>query len=210
VSKWNYQGHVIGPPECGKTYLARSLVDQHLRSGSDAWAFVHDPVGDQYAASCAWYRDVAAYRAAAADAIQQRRPLPRGAAIGGESPEAVIALVAEVAKRSRARLRILVVIDESSLMVESGSSWISRELSALMAMRRHVGVGPLFLQQRVGMLDPRFYLLATDVYIFQLGNPKGLTVLEENLNLRPGTLTRVVPSLPEHKHVHARNGKGLV
>lgn len=180
-------------------------MHEHLEAGG--WAFVHDPVR-QYRHLCACYPDARAWKEAAAQAVRDRRPFPRGASIGGEVAD-LVELVIELGERHGPRLRKKLVVDETSLVVKSGSGWIGKRDNVLVSMRRHLGIEPIWLQQRIAQLGRQFYEMCTDVYLYALGNPDGLEALEKYLNLPPATLD-IVPTLEPFHFVHAVNGQGLV
>jgi hypothetical protein len=210
---WNFLGHVIGPPECGKTYLSLGLVQRHLDSADNAFAFVHDPNLEFHKKlGLPYFDDAAAWRKTARRAAQTETEMPRGVSLAGDVAQ-VMALVRELGKRhnsvDRLGMKILLVIDEGVMVRTSGRSWISPDDAELIMRRRHFGVGTLWLAQDIG-LDDTFYKIATDAYLFRLGNPKGLSRLELAFNMPPGSLTKTVPRIPEHGHLHIRNGKGFV
>lgn len=182
----------------------------HLDHDTRSWAFVHDP--NREYRFLPYFNDAAAWRSAANAAAARGKPMPRGAAIGGDV-EDLIDLVIELGERhnrvGHLAMRILLVIDEGVLVVNSGRSWISSQHAKLIAMRRHLGIGILWLQQDI-QLDARFYKLGTDVMIWKLGNPTGLGRLELCFNLEPNSLQDNVPRIEQFGHIHAVNGKGFV
>ncbi len=162
----NFQGLIIGPPRAGKTSLASKLVSSHLAKG--VRVFAHDP-NHQYR-QCVRYDSAAAWRAKAVAAASSSSKLPLGASLGGPARE-MTALVLELGRKyntaDRARVPMLAVYDEGSLLGSSGSTWIDSEDQALISTRRHLGVGLLYLVQRPTTLHTSFVELATDVWVFR-------------------------------------------
>lgn len=211
--KWNFCGFIVGPPEYGKTTIARQLVRRHLRDTSGV-VLVHDPVAQYRKDGCAYYEHANAWRNAAAKAAREKRPMSRGASLGGTT-EAIVSLAMDLGRRSsnrqdNVRLPVLVVLDEGSTNDGSGSTWIGKEDMQALAMRRHLGVGFVFNLQRPTMLTSAFFELGTDFYLFAQTS-KHAAVLNERLYLEPNTLERAgVCGLPMHRYLHVRQRVGTV
>lgn len=211
--KWNFCAFIVGPPEYGKTTVARALVRRHLREPSGV-VFVHDPVAQFGKDGCHWYANASAWRAAAAKAVKDKAPMPRGAALGG-STEDIITLARELGERcgnrqDSVRVPILVVLDEGSTNDASGSTWAGREDVQSLAMRRHRGNGFVFNLQDPMMLTAQLWRLATDFYLFAC-TTKHARVLDERLYLEPGTLERAgICKLDKHRYLHCRQRAGVV
>jgi hypothetical protein len=206
---------VVGPSEYGKTSIARSLVRRHLAETPNGLAFVSDPVGQFGRDGCYWYPSTDAWRARARDALKpDGAPMPRGASFACGTDE-IVALAKEVGERVGntqwdVRQRILVVFDEGSTSESSGATWMGKQDEQSLAMRRHRGNGFVFNIQEPTMLHPRFFLFATDFYIF-VQTARHAAVLDERLALEKGTMQRAgVCTLPPHRYVHARKVVGVV
>jgi hypothetical protein len=211
--KWNFCAFIVGPPEYGKTTIARAIVRRHLAE-TNGIALVHDPVEQFRKDGCAAFKDAAQWRAAAAVAAKEKKPMARGASLGGSS-EAIVALAMQLGKRAgnhqeNVKLPILVVIDEGSTNDSSGSTWISKEDLEALATRRHRGVGFVFNLQTPTMLTEKFWLLSTDVYAFAC-TTEHARVLDSRMMLEKGTLERAgLCSLPEHRYLHIKRRDGVV
>lgn len=212
--RWNFCAIIAGPPEYGKTSIARALVRRHLQT-TNGIVLVHDPVQQFGPDGCAYYENAAAWRAAArAAAGKGGKPMPRGASLGGES-SAIVELALSLGKRAgnrqeNVRLPILVVLDEGSTSDSSGSTWIGKEDLQALAMRRHLGVGFVFNIQDPMMLTARFWQLSTDFYLFAQTSKHART-LDERLLLEPGTLEAArVCALDKHEYLHVRPRVGVV
>lgn len=211
--RWNFCGLIIGPPEYGKTTVARHLVRRHLAT-TNGIAFVHDPVQQFGRDGCYFYEDVAAWRRAAFEATKTKRPMSRGISLGG-STEEIVELAGSLGVRAgntqeHVRVPILVVMDEGSTNENSGATWMGREDMQALSMRRHRGVGFAFNIQEPTMLTEKFYLFATDFYLFAQTTDHA-RMLDKRLLLEKGTLERAgVCSLPMRKYLHARKVVGVV
>lgn len=210
---WNFCGIVVGLPGYGKTTLQISLVRRHLAE-TKGIVLAHDPVTQFTKHGCAYYKDVAAYRSAAAEAASKKQPFARGASIGGDDSDAVVELALELGEKlntaDRVAVPILVPFDEGSLREGSGSTHISKLDNRLLAVRRHRGVGPVFNLQEPAQLMSRFYRMATDVYLFKQTEDRAYE-LDKLLFLDKGTLARAgVTHLVEHHYIHVRPGRGIV
>lgn len=205
----NYLGIVVGPPQFGKSTLALSIVRDWLEGGG--WVLAHDPLG-QYRACCRVYEDADGWRAAAREASTKREAMARGASLGGDA-SAVVALAVELGKRwntaDNVRMRMLVVFDEGSLLDNSGGTWIGKDDNRLIATRRHLGIGLLYLVQRKAQLMQAFWDLSTDVYAFAQ-QAEDAAELERVGHLPRGTLGAVLPAMPKHQFIHLRPGEGVV
>jgi hypothetical protein len=206
---------IVGPPEYGKTSIARDLVRRHLREMPTGLALVHDPVAQFGKDGCYAYANADAWRAAAREAAKPEAPgMPRGASLGGTTDE-VVALARELGERAgntqdNVRQPILVVLDEGSTSESSGSTWIGKQDQQSLALRRHRGNGFVFNVQTPTMLHARFWEMATDFYIM-VQTSKHAAVLDERLALEKGTLQRAgVCTLKPHKYLHARRVVGVV
>jgi hypothetical protein len=212
--KWNFCAFIVGPPEYGKTTIARQLVRRHLRELPSGVVFVHDLVGQYGKDGCHWYADASAWRAAAAKAAKEKRPMPRGAALGG-STEAIVQLARELGEKcgnrqEDVRVPILVVLDEGSTNDASGSTWAGKEDVQSLAMRRHRGNGFVFNLQDPMMLTAQLWRLATDFYLFKC-TTKHARILDDRLYLETGSLERAgLCTLPKHRYLHVRQGAGVV
>ena len=202
----NYLALICGPPQHGKTTIAKKIVDEKLRAGW--WVFAHD-VAWQYR-SCRHWTTAAAWTKAARAAADAKKPFPRGASFGCGASE-MTELAISVGRRNRAgavRVPILVVYDESSLLEKSSGSYISPSDNALISTRRHKGIGLVYLLQWPTQLHPAFLALATDVFLFRQ-SPQHLNMLEERLHLQRGDLASL-GSAPKFKFAHVQPGVGLV
>lgn len=208
MREFNFASVIVGPPQMGKTTIARTLVRDHLAAGG--WAFVHDP-NRQFRDMCAVYDDAAAWRAAAA-AAGKETPFPRGASLGGKATD-VTQLAVDIGRAHNTadniRVPIMLVYDESSLMGSSGGSYVGELDNALLSNRRHWGVGPVYNVQRPTALTEGFYNLATDVFILAQSSDRRTRVLEEYLGLPDGALDALVGAEP-FTFRHWKAGKGLV
>ena len=208
MSRWeDFCGIVCGPPKRGKTSLAAEVVSEALADG--VLVLAHDPKR-QFRGLCAEYENADAWREAARKAAAAKAPMPLGASIGGSAAD-VTALAMELGKRfndvRRARVRILLVFDEGSLLGTSGSSWIGATDNELLGTRRHLGIAMLFLVQRPSMLTTAFWEMATDAYLFLIAE-KRLDGLTETIHLPQGALA-AVSRLPPFKYVHISIGDGI-
>jgi hypothetical protein len=212
--RWNFCGFIVGPPEYGKTTVARSLVRRHLAELPTGVVFVHDPVGQFGRDGCHWYANAAAWRVAAAKAAKEKKPMPRGAALGG-STEEIMVLARELGERcgnrqENVRVPILVVLDEGSTNDSSGSTWAGKEDVQSLAMRRHRGIGFVFNLQDPMMLTAQLWRLGTDFYLFACTSKHART-LDDRLYLEPGTLERAgICKLDKHRYLHVRQRVGVV
>lgn len=212
MSGFNFSAVVLGPPGAGKTTLVSSLVRRHL-DDENGIVFVHDPVFQFSKHGCHAYKDAAAWRTAAAAAAEQQTPMPRGASVGGDA-ESVTRLAMELGERiNRAddvRVKILLAYDEGSLIETSGSTFMSSLDNTLEATRRHRGIGMVRNLQQPTQLMSRFWLMATDAYIFRC-TTKQAKQLDDLLLLEPGDLARAGASrLPKYEYIHVRPGEGIV
>ena len=197
---------IAGPPRNGKTTFADGLAAKALAEGW--WVFAHDP-NHQYK-RCVRYENVAAWRASALAAATARTPMPRGASIGGPASE-LVALVVELGRRHNtdveAKMPMLVIFDEGSMLDATGATWLGRADGELVATRRHLGIAPVFLIQRASGLHPSLTELATDVVLFRHPSSK-LARLEETLSLEPGELAALATA-PPFRFVHVKPGRGI-
>lgn len=203
----DYMGIACGPPKMGKSSLAAEVVRSMLESGVVVLA--HDPK-KQYRGLCAEYENADAWREAARKAAASKTPMPLGASIGGKAAD-VTALAMELGKRfndvRRVRVKMCLVFDEGSVLGSSGSSWIGAEDNELLATRRHLGIGLLFLIQRPSMLTTAFWEMATDAYLFRVAG-KRLDGLTETIHLPEGALAPVA-NLPPFRYVRVSIGDGI-
>ena len=227
----NLQAHIIGPAGSGKTMIAKRYVQEQLARG--VWVFVHDP-GCQFVTSgCIAYPSFAAWQEAARASQKGGRPLPRGASIQARTPSEIVEGCRELGERhNRSRVGrggpppfpMLLVIDESTLLDTSGSTWVGKSDAEVMANRRHFGIGIVMLQQHPGQLPAPVYRQATDLILFNSSDTKSLEKIEE-VCLPPklrGALVERVPELfwPDRDnpaeakrpadYVHLRPGRGFV
>lgn len=213
-SNWNYTAIIVGPPGCGKTTLAATIVRRHLAT-TGGIVFAHDPVFQFSKHGCHSYSDVDAWRRAADDAARKGAApsFPRGAAIGGEA-EAITRLALELGAKVNSaddvRLPILVVYDEGSLLGSSGTTFVGAIDNELLATRRHRGVAPVFNLQQPSQLTERFWTMSTDAYVFRQTSDRA-RMLDQLLLLEKGDLGRAgATRLPAHHYIHVRVGEGIV
>jgi hypothetical protein len=211
--RWNFCGFIVGPPEYGKTSVARDIVRRHLRETSGI-AFIHDPVAQYRKDGAAYFENAAAWRAAAAAAAKAGKTMPRAASLGGSTAD-IVALAMSLGRRAgntqeNVRLPILVVLDEGSTSDSSGSTWIGKDDLQALAMRRHLGIGFVFNLQDPMMLTAQFFRLGTDFYLLACTSKHART-LDDRLYLELGTLERAgVCALPMHHYLHVRQRVGVV
>lgn len=203
----NYQAIVVGLPFYGKSSILAAQIKRSLDDG--AWVFVHDP-NRQFRGLCRPYADAATWVRAARAAAATKRPIARGASVGGSWSD-LRALVDDLGRRfnrdTRATMPMLLAADESSLMDTSGPTFASREDTALMGSRRHRQVGLFFGVQSKTMVTDRFWSLATDVYL-QAQPEDRIRELERACHLDVGALA-VLRNLPPHRYVHVQPGRGF-
>jgi len=202
---------IVGPPQYGKTTIARDVALAFLREHPKGLVMAHDP-NRQFRDFCRTYETAADWRAKLARAASKSEPFARGASIGGSAAE--LAQVAiELGRRwntaDRVRVPLLLVYDESSLLETSGSSHIGQADTQLLSNRRHWGIGPIYNVQRPTALTEAFYSMATDVYILAQPSERRTGVLEEYLGLKGGALSSLVGA-PKFRFAHWRAGEGLV
>lgn len=224
----NVQWNIVGPAGSGKTTIAKKLCVEHLRQYPSGLVFVHDP-GHQFTKhGCAPRTSTEQVRDELRIAAKGGKPAPRGFSIATDDDTPIIALAMEIGEaKNRAAVAggrpppvpMMVVVDESALMSESGATHMGKRHNQLLARRRHLGIAAIFVLQRVSQLPQQFYDMATDVVLFRQGNPKKLELLEEWTNVPPGTLVATVPNLylPDRmvaseakkpaEYVHIRGGK---
>jgi hypothetical protein len=198
---------LVGPPQCGKTRLLKYLcAARWLRT---EWVFVHDrnseftrgPLG----ASFRRYRSAAEWKAAAADAARTKTPLPRGASMDCGATE-VSELAIELGER-----HMRLVFDEGSMLEASGSSWAGKRDVELIARRRHLGVAPVFAVQEPLMVPMQFYVMCTDVYLWQGLTPRNLDHVAARCSFELRRRELDVLSGPRgHGVIHCRPGEGPV
>lgn len=207
----DFQAVACGPPRAGKSTLARALVARWLSERPSGLVLAHDPMRQFRAVGSVAAPDAAHARRELAAAAKARRPAPRAWSCAGSAP-AVLALALELGRRHNTagapRLPLFVVVDESSLLSSSGSSWIAQADQEALATRRHLGLGLLFLTQRRTMLTGAFYSGCTDLYLFAQ-QARDAAAWEEVGHLPRGTLAGL-PDLPRYSYVHVRPGDGVV
>jgi len=197
---FNFAALVIGPPQCGKTTFVRGLVVDHLRRYPTGLAFVHDP-NLQFRDICPAYEDVHAWRRAFDAATVSRTPISRGACVGGQWSDVRAMAVAIGRARNTAgnvRVPILLACDESSMIGDSGRSYVAQEELQLLSTRRHLGVGPVYNAQQATSLVDAFYALATDVIAFAQRSERETLKLEERCGLPEGALASLVGAARYH------------
>jgi hypothetical protein len=208
---FNEQLLVLGPPQCGKTTFVRSYVHQHLTTHANGRAFVHDP-NLQFKGVCAIYEDVAAYRRAAAAAVAGGKPMHRGAGIGGEWHE-VRDLAISIGRRAntadRVRVPIVLAADESSMMLDAGSTHTSQNERRLFSTRRHLGIAPVYNAQTAAALVDVYFAFATRVIMFRQPSTRETAKLEQRLSMPDGALTSLT-TLENFRYAEWRPGQGLV
>lgn len=209
--KFNKATVIVGPPQYGKTTIARTEAVEHLAAHRMGLVLAHDP-NRQFRDFCAVYETADEWLSKMTAAASKRVPFPRGASVGGSAAE--LARVAiELGRRwndsDNVRVPMLLVYDESSLLEGSGSSHIGQQETQLLSNRRHWGIGPLYNVQRPTALTEAFYSMATDVYVLAQPSERRTGVLEEYLGLRPGSLAHLVGAA-KFKFAHWRAGEGLV
>jgi len=202
---------IVGPPQYGKTTIARAEAVAHLRAHPTGLVLAHDP-NRQFRDFCAVFEDAAEWRRKAGEAASKRRPFPRGASIGGSAAELTRVAVEIGRARNQAgavRVPIFLVYDESSLMETSGSSFMGKEETQLLSNRRHWGIAPLYNVQRPTALTEAFYSMATDVYVLAQPSETRTEKLEEYLGLARGSMRSLVGA-QKFRYLHWRAGEGLV
>lgn len=208
---FNHAVVVVGPPQYGKTTIARAEAVAHLRAHAAGLVLAHDP-NRQFRDFCRVYESAADWRAALDRAQRKREPFARGASIGGSAAELTRTAIELGRARNAAgavRVPILLVYDESSLMETSGGSWMGKDETQLLSNRRHWGIAPLYNVQRPTALTEAFYSMATDVYVFAQPSERRTEVIEEYLGLPRGALRSLVGA-PRYQFAHWRAGEGLV
>jgi GTPase SAR1 family protein len=208
----NYQAIICGPPGCGKTTLAKSLVRRHLDE-TRGIVLAFDPMHQLTRDGCEYYADAAAWRARQSEAGATGKPASRGASIGGDAAD-VTALAMELGKRMNTatdvRLPILVPYDEGSLLGSSGTTYVGDLDNKLQATRRHLGVSPVYNLQQPSQLTERFWTMSTDAFLFRQTSDRARQ-LEQYLLLERNELVRAgITRLPAHYFIHVRVGQGIV
>jgi energy-coupling factor transporter ATP-binding protein EcfA2 len=208
----NFQAIICGPPGCGKTTLAKTLVARHLTE-TRGIVLAFDPMNQFTSAGCEYYADANAWRAKNAAAGAEGREVPRGASIGGNA-EDVTRLAMELGKRNNrandVRLPILIPYDEGSLLGSSGTTYVGELDNQLQATRRHIGVSPIYNLQQPSQLTERFWTMSTDVFLFRQTTDRARQ-LEQYVLLERGELARAgITRLPAHHYIHVRVGYGIV
>lgn len=206
TADFNFAACIIGPPQFGKTTLARSLMGRHLADFKDGIVIAHDPL-QQFGARS--YKTPADVRAAFIAA----EPMPRLISVTSDAPGCT-SLAYEIGERwntaKRTTRPILLCYDEGSLIGSSGATWMGQADKEALAVRRHRGVGLVYNLQRYNQFTQSFYDSATDLYLFcQL--PTRLAAIEEALGLHAGTLKAAgADTLPQHHYLHLRHHVGVV
>jgi hypothetical protein len=207
---------LVGPPQCGKTRLLRHLVA--TRWLAREWVFVHDRNGEftrgPLASSFRRYRTADEWRAAAAAAARTKTPLPRGASMDCGASE-VTKLVVELGDRHNnvesVRFPMRLVFDEGSMLEASGATWAGKSDVELIARRRHLGIAPVFAVQEPMMLPPQFYVMCTDVYLWEGLTPRGLDHVAARCAFeRRRRELDVLAGERGHGVVHCKPGEGPV
>ncbi len=211
TSEFNKAVVIVGPPQYGKTTIARTEAIEHLAKHPKGLVLAHDP-NRQFRDFCAVYETAAEWRAAMTRAASKGTPFARGASIGGSSAE-LTKVAIELGRRwntaDRVRVPIFLVYDESSLLEGSGSSHIGQQETQLLSNRRHWGIAPLYNVQRPTALTEAFYSMATDVYVLAQPGEGRTKVIEDYLGLRAGSLSHLVGAR-KFCFSHWRAGEGLV
>lgn len=201
---------IIGSPGSGKTTLMLQKARAWLAEGR--WFFAHDVNGD-FASLCAMYKSVDEWRDRMRTAQRKKQTMPRGAAFTMVSPTPMTALVRDLGAKHNsqhhAAFPMLLAYDESALLEESGSSHAAKADVEVLVTRRHLGIAPMYNLQDPTLLHPRFFKLATDVYVFRQTSEDDL----ENLRKRCGAPDGAFDSMlnaPKHRFLHYRRGEGFV
>lgn len=203
----NYCGLIFAAPGFGKTSIAIEIADTFLAKGVKV--FAHDP-NKMFRGRAAEYASVAEYDARVIAAEKKEERIPACSSFNcpaAEVRDLVVRLGRKHNDMDRVKVPMLMIFDEGSL-VDSGSTYISKEDQALLANRRHLGVGVLFLLQRTAMLTKAFRDFATDLYV--MNQPvEDLEPVEKSLRLPAGSL-RDIAALSKHRYVHAQIEHGVV
>lgn len=207
---------LVGPPQCGKTRLLRHLTA--TRWLAREWVFVHDRNGEflrgPLGASFRRYRSPGEWKAAAAAAARTKTPLPRGASMDCGATE-LADLVVELGERHNrvdaVRFPMRLVYDEGSMLEASGSTWAGKGDIQLIARRRHLGVAPVFAVQEPLMVPRQFYVLCTDVYLWQGLTPRDLDHVAARCSFeRQRRELDALDGPRGHGVIHCRPGEGPV
>lgn len=206
----NYQGIIIGGPGVGKSTLQRSIANERVVKKRRGWGFFHDLTGDW---ARVWklpvWESADAWRA---EFARTKGAMPRLGSFACGSEE-LTALVTELGKRfndaANVRFAMSLFYDEGALVDGSGSTHQGKSDMRVSAMRRHLGVELAFNIQRVTMLTEAFYTTSTDIYCCRLTSDSDVAKLEERCGLREGAARRLL-TLPPHRYIHIRPGRGIV
>lgn len=205
LADFNFTAAIIGPPGYGKTTLAKQLAAQHLAKHKAGIVLAHDPVG-QFGGSK--FSSAEEFRRTAL----KSKTIARLCSIGGVASD-VTALADAIGQRvntaANARMPILVVYDESSLLDTSGPTHMGTADRQLLAIRRHRGIGLVYNLQRPNQVMQSFFFSCTDAYVFW-SLPKFAAMLDDCLSLPAGTLEAAgACRLAKHQYLHVQPIKGV-
>ncbi len=201
----------MGPPQSGKSSLAKSLVASALDRGR--WVFVQDSARE-FEDLCTPYATAAEWSAAAAAATPEQ-PLSRAAAVACyDGADELVELVFSLGDRwnrsfGACRAPIMLVLNESTELGETGSTYLGKLQSRLISQRRHLGVEILYCLQWTTQLPRPVYAVATRVYLFRQTRQDSIADLEVKLNLERGQLG-LLSHMPPHRYVTWQQGTGLL